>query len=163
MAPRPYFKYGIEQIQTLAASSQHDLNVLKAIQHELSFRNKPKARILKFEVDDLVYRLTSGSASSHLHSAHSSPASDLKAQSTVPDRVAIECAGCKTPNFVSTLEGVVQYLSCSSCKLPYQATFKYGVMRTEFQTKPSNDPKNPSMTWILVGLVVLVLIVLIAK
>lgn len=54
MAYRPYFKHGIEQIQALVASSHGDLKALKVIQYELSFRDRPKARALKFEVDELI-------------------------------------------------------------------------------------------------------------
>lgn len=60
MAYRPYFKHGIEQIQELVASSHGDLKTLKAIQYELGFRDRPKARSLKIEVDELVLRLSTG-------------------------------------------------------------------------------------------------------
>ncbi len=81
-----------------------------------------------------------------------------------PERVVVECANCKTPNFVSTLEGVVQHLSCSACKSAYEAQFKYGVMRTTFQAKPTTEYGGSGIKWIHTGLVVLlIIIVLIAK
>ena len=57
MANRPYFKHGIEQIQELVATSRSDLKVLKVIQYELVHRNRPKARALKVEVDELDQRI----------------------------------------------------------------------------------------------------------
>jgi len=164
MAYRPYFKHGIEQIQVLVAASRSDLKALKIIQYELGFRNRPKARALKAEVDDLVRRLSAGAAAPLSLSVPSPPRPPVQPPPAAPERVAVECADCKTPNFVSTLEGVVQHLSCSACKSPYEAVFKYGVMRTTFQTKPSNDSTGASMKWVLIGLVVLiVLIVLVLR
>lgn len=172
MAFRPYFKHGIEQIQALVASSRGDLKVLKVIQYELAFRDRPKARALKAEVDDLVRRLSAGVAELPARPDPPShqPPRDTELEAPVsqpptaaPDRVAVECANCKTPNFVSTLEGIVQHLSCSACKSPYEAQFKYGVMRTTFQAKPTTESGSAGMKWILIGLVVLVIIVLVAK
>ena len=172
MAYRPYFKHGIEQIQALVASSHGDLKALKVIQYELGFRDRPKARALKAEVDDLVRRLSTGSAvppTRPVPPIHQPPrvtVPELPAApppQTTPDRVAVECANCKTPNFVSTLEGVVQHLSCSACKSAYEAQFKYGVMRTTFKAKPATESGSAGMKWILIGLVVLVIIVLMAK
>jgi hypothetical protein len=172
MAYRPYFKHGIEQIQALVASSHCDLKALKVIRYELGFRDRPKARALKAEVDDLVHRLSTGT---DVPPARPAPPSHQPPRVTVPeqhseqppqvtpDRVAVECANCKTPNFVSTLDGVVQHLSCSSCKSPYEAQFKYGVMRMTFQAKSTTDSSGSTMKWFLIGLVVLVVIVLMAK
>lgn len=160
MAYRPYFKHGIEQIQALVASSHGDLKALKVIQYELGFRDRPKARVLKAEVDDLVRRLSTGTA---VPPTHQPPRVTVPELPAAPDRVVVECANCKTPNFVSTLEGVVQHLSCSACKSAYEAQFKYGVMRTTFQAKPTTESGSAGMKWILIGLVVLVIIVLMAK
>ena len=166
MAYRPYFKHGIEQIQALVASSHEDLKTLKVIQYELSFRGRPKARALKAEVDDLVRQLSTGTAVPPAHQpprvTAPEPPAALPPQAA-PDRVVVECANCKTPNFVSTLEGVVQHLSCSACKSAYEAQFKYGVLRTTFQAKPTTESGTAGMKWILTGLVVLVIIVLMAK
>lgn len=172
MAHRPYFKHGIEQIQALVASSRGDLKTLKVIQYELGFRDRPKARALKAEVDDLVRRLSTGTAvppARPVPPAHQPPRVTVPEppaappSQAAPDRVVVECANCKTPNFVSTLEGVVQHLSCSACKSAYEAQFKYGVMRTTFQAKPTTESGNAGMKWILIGLVVLVIIVLMTK
>ncbi|NUT63646.1 hypothetical protein [Herbaspirillum sp. C9C3] len=172
MAYRPYFKHGIEQIQTLVASSHGDLKTLKAIQFELGFRDRPKARTLKVEVDDLVLRLSTGTVVPQTYPAapvNQPPRvtvperADAPPPQVFPDRVIVECANCKTPNFVSTLDGVVQHLSCSACKSAYEAQFKYGVMRTTFQTKSTTESGSANMKWILMGLAVLVIIVLMTK
>lgn len=172
MAYRPYFRHGIEQLQELVATSRSDLKALKVIQNELAFRDRPKARVLKAEVDDLVRQLSAGAAvppSRPIPSPPQPPRGTVPRPPAVqpppvaPDRVAVECANCKTPNFVSTLEAVVQHLSCSACKSPYEAQFKYGVMRTTFQAKPITESSGSSMKWVLIGLIVLVVIVLMAK
>lgn len=172
MAHRPYFKHGIEQIQALVASSRYDLNALKVIQYELGFRDRPKARALKAEVDDLVRRLSAGTAVPPSRPVTPPPwptrptAPEPPAVQPPPvalERLVVECANCKTPNFVSILDGVVQHLSCSACKSPYEAQFKYGVMRTTFQSKPTTESSSSAMMWIFIGLVVLVVIVLMAK
>ncbi|WP_286869565.1 MULTISPECIES: hypothetical protein [unclassified Herbaspirillum] len=172
MAYRPYFKHGIEQIQELVASSHGDLKTLKAIQYELGFRDRPKARSLKIEVDELVLRLSTGTVmpptnpSAPIHQPPKFTASergDVPPSQAFPDRVIVECANCQTPNFVSTLDSVVQHLSCSVCKSTYEAQFKYGVMRTTFQTKSTNESGSANIKWILMGLAVLVIIVLMTK
>jgi hypothetical protein len=171
MAYRPYFKHGIEQIRELLAKSRSDLKTLKVIQYELGHRDRPKARVLKAEVDDLVRQLSARAEVPPLQPVPLSQPPKITVPELpavhppqpVPDRVAVECANCKTPNFVSTLEGVVQHLSCSACKSPYEAQFKYGVMRTTFQAKPTTESGSSAMKWILIGLAVLVVIVLMAK
>lgn len=168
MANRPYFKHRIEQIQALVTTSRSDLKALKVIQSELVHRDRPKARALKAEVDELVRKLSAGSAVPTvppvtLPREQANEVPDFQKPPTAPDRVIVECANCKTPNFVSTLEGVVQHLSCSACKSAYEAQFKYGVMRTTFQVKPTNESGNAGTKWILIGLVMLVILVLIAK
>jgi len=156
----------------LVSSSRGDLETLKVIQYELGFRNRPKARSLKAEVDGLVSRLSDGALAQPtclapppqppIVTIPESPA--VQPPPAAPNRVVVECANCKTPNFVSTLEGVVQHLSCSACKSPYEALFKYGVMRTTFQGKPTTEPDDgASIKWILIGLIVLVVVVLMAK
>lgn len=165
MSYRPYFKQGIEQIQALVNSSRSDVKTLKVIQYELGHRHRPKARALKAEVDDLVSRLSAGATP-----PHPQPPKVLEPElPIVPpplaslERVAVECANCKNPNFVSTLEGVVQYLSCSACKTPYEAQFKYRVMRTTFQAKATTESGGSAMKWVLIALTVLVIVMLMAK
>ncbi|MBU0603048.1 MAG: hypothetical protein KKD25_11690 [Gammaproteobacteria bacterium] len=169
MRYRPYFKHGIEQIQELISTARSDLKALKVIQYELGHRDRPKARALKAEVDELVRRLSEGVVLPPAPPVKSLPkecvpeAPVIQTPPVAPDRVVVDCANCKTPNFVSTLEGVVQHLSCSACKTAYEAQFKYGVMRTIFQAKTTTESGSAGIKWILIGLVVLVIIVLMAK
>lgn len=162
MAHRPYFKHGIEQLQELVNASLNDEKVLKLIQHELGFRNRPKARALKAEVDELVLRL-SDAARVRPPSQTPPPVMPPASPTSTPDRVVVECANCRTPNFVSTLEGVVQHLSCSACKSPYEAQFKYGVMRSKFQAKTAAESSGSSFKWIVIGLAFVIILVAIAK
>jgi len=152
MAHRPYFNFGIDQIQSLVSSSKGDLNALKAIQHELSFRRVPKAKGLKAEVDDLVRQFAPESEVPVVSISHAPI-----------ERVVVECANCNSPIFISTLESVVQHLSCPACKSLCKAEYKYGVMRTTFQSSQKTGSGKISMQWILISLVVLVMIALIAK
>lgn len=168
MAYRPYFKHGIEQIQELVVTSRNDLKVLKVIQYELGRRNRPKARALKAEVDELVRKLSTGAVvppgppvTPPTEWGPEAPA--MRTPPVAADRVVVECANCKTPNFVSTLQGVVQHLSCSACKSPYEAQFKYGVMRTIFRAKPTAESSSAGIKWIFIGLFVLVIIVLLVE
>ena len=167
MAYRPYFKHGIEQLQALVTTSRGDLKALKAIQYELGFRDRPKARALKSEVDDLLRRLASGGyvpPAQQAPTASPPPPAKLREPPQIaPNRVAVECANCKTPNFVSTLEGVVQHLSCSACKSPYEAQFKYGVMRTTFQARPAHRADSSSLKWIAIGIALLIVLALVFK
>lgn len=168
MAYRPYFKHGIEQIQALVASSRGDLEVLKVIQYELGFRDRPKARALKVEVDDLIRQLSAGAVAlpikPHQPKRESKPdSSKSQPPAAALDRLVVECPECKTPNFVSTLEGVVQHLSCSACKLPYEAQFKYGVMRTTFRITNTAASGASAMRWGFIALAVLILVIITTK
>lgn len=172
MDGRPYFKFKIEQIEALVLSSGNDLQVLEAVRYELTFRRKVKARAISADVERLIEkRLGSGTqrdfptATSWPESAPlpvpASPPSPFPATSTalnasVPERIAVECAYCKTPNFVSTLDAVTQHLSCSSCKRPYEARFSYGVMRTIFQVVHPRDSKGTAVNWLVGVLICLV-------
>jgi len=169
MGYRPYFKYGIEQIQALVAASRGDLKTLKVIQYELGFRSKPKARALKADVDALVLRLSDGmpasssiSNSDRLPMATAQESAANQSTASAPDRVVVHCAHCNTPNFVSPLDGVVQHLSCSACKAPFEAQYKYGVMRTTFHAKPTSKPAVSPFIWVILGLVALFVIAFLA-
>lgn len=174
MVSRPYFKHRIEQIEALVRSSDSDLKTLRAIQHELTFRSRPKARTIKAKVDELILQLSGeGSvllpqarlaiASEARDASNTCPAPPTIPNNTTPDRVAVECAKCKTMNFVSTLDGVVQHLSCSNCKVPYEARFLYGVMRTTFQVDHAPKSGSASIKWVVAALACLVVLALILK
>ncbi len=99
MTYRPYFKHGIEQLQALVTTSRGDLKALKAIQYELGFRDRPKARALKSEVDDLLRRLASGGyvpPAQQAPTASPPPPAKLREPPQIaPNRVAVECATAK--------------------------------------------------------------------
>lgn len=170
MVSRPYLKHDIEKIEALVRTSGSDLAILKAVQHELTFRSRPKARTLAAKVEDLIFQLSKqeGTLSPPAQVAISSGAHDVSSvQPSVtsqlpPDRLAVECAKCKTPNFVSTLDGVVQHLSCSNCRAPYEARFLYGVMRTTFQVDHVKSD-SASLKWLVVAVTLLIVLVLITK
>ena len=165
MAERPYFRHGIEELRALATSRRSDIKALKAIQYELQFRHRPKGRALKSEVDELVSRLsTEGVQPAERQTPHRETLEHPESKANpVPERVVVECASCRTPNFVSRLEGVVQHLSCSSCRATFEAQFKYGVMRTTFHA-PAKPPAGSSWgIWGLAGVVLLIVLVLLLK
>lgn len=74
----------------------------------------------------------------------------------------VECAHCKTPNFVSTVEGVVQHLACSAYHTPNEAQLKYGVLRTTFQSRPIANPNRFPLVWVLMALGAIGLAILLA-
>ena len=162
---RPHFQQEIEHIKVLVTASFNDLNKLKVLQHELSFRKVPKSRALKIRVDERIRQLANGDdqrSMSDPRSVRLSALDGLEPNPTMPVRVVVECANCKAPNFISSLDGIVQHLSCSACKSPYEAQFKYGVMRTTFQTKPV-DYGDSSPKWMFVALALLIMLVILLK
>jgi hypothetical protein len=160
MSYRPYFHHSIEQLQYLFASSQDDIKTLKVLQNELGHRHRPQAKALKREVDDLVWRLADANSSGTM-SIIPPPKPDAP---QIPDRIIVECAYCKIPNFVSTLEGTLQHLSCSACKKPYEALYKYGVMRTTFPPlDPDINVKNSIFKWALLTVVFLIVLAIAFK
>lgn len=175
MISRPYFSYGIEQLQELFSNSKTDLKILKSIQYELSHREKPKARALKNEVDQLIKQQTSTPplstklVSKTLNTAPRSSTTGYNNENKqvkktiipIPDRVVVECAYCNNTNFVSTIEDTIQHLSCSSCGRPYTVIFKYGVVRTSFPPlKDSSSSNDTSLKWLIVIGIIMLIIVL---
>lgn len=172
MDGRPYFNFGIEQIEALVLSSGNDIRALEAIRHELSFRRKGKVRAIAAEVERMIEKISGYVIQRELPAATSRPESAplpipalsptlFPATSTAPGvpapaRIAVECASCKTPNFVSTLDAITQHLSCSSCKQPYEARFSYGVMRTTFQVEHPRNSKGTAINWLIGVLICLV-------
>ncbi len=143
---RPYFRYGIDQLQELFSNSKTDFEMLSAIQYELTFRERPKARALKEEIDQLIQRPKS---KTHV------------TKPEVPNRIVIECAYCKNANFVTTIEDTVQNLSCNSCGQLYEVSFKYGVVRTLFHPlKDTSNQSDPSFNWLIFIGIFMVIIIL---
>jgi hypothetical protein len=58
--PRPLMQHGIGQLETLFASSKVNLKVLKQLEHELQFRQVPRALALLEQVQAAIP--TAGSA-----------------------------------------------------------------------------------------------------
>lgn len=169
MKNRPYFKTGIDQLQALYEDANGDQRLLQALEYELQFRDRPKAKVLKAKVDDKLKRLRSGETTICPH-----PVTDPRPEPisvrpgepvrpAVPDRVGIECAHCNTNNFVSTLDGLTQHLSCAHCKASYEAVFKYGVMRTKFEDKKADKSQSSILSWIVLGMFILVITLLMVK
>ncbi len=174
MINRPYFSYGIEQLQELFSNSKTDLKILKSIQYELSHREKPKARALKNEVDQLIKQQTSTPplpTKPVLKKLNTPPLSSPTGYTNenkqdepniipIPDRVVVECAYCNNTNFVSTIKDTIQHLSCSSCGRSYTVLFKYGVFRTSFPPlKDSSSSSKTSLKWlIIIGIIMLIVV-----
>ena len=168
MSARPYFRSSIEDLESIFRSAESDLSVLQKLQQELAQREKPRARALKVKVGERLKCLTDQSADTDF--SHATPPSAVPASSlphgtrpVPPERVVVECARCKTPNFVSTLDGIVQHLSCSACRTPFEAQFKYGVMRTTFLAADEPKSTGSGMKWIFVVLLAALALVLLFK
>lgn len=169
MANRPYFSTPIDQLQALYERANGDQRLLQSLAYELRFRDRPKAKALKTQVDSALKALIAGTDKPYLPPA---PGTGHKPPDVPPlephrppssDRISVECAHCKTTNFVSTLDGVTQNLSCASCKAPYEAVFKYGVMRTKFEDTKTQKSQPRIAGWFLVGALVLIVILLMVK
>lgn len=176
MSARPYFRSSIDDLESIFRSAESDLSVLRELQQELAHREKPRARALKVKVSERLKCLTEGgmdTAYSHAmpplaapaRQAVAPPASSLThgTTSVPPERVVVECARCKTPNFVSTLDGIVQHLSCSACQTSFEAKFKYGVMRTTFIAENKPKPAGLGMKWLFVVLLAALTLVFLFK
>jgi hypothetical protein len=176
MSYRPYFRLGIEQLETVFDTSEKELKKMKMLQYELGHRDRPRALALKRKVDEQVRILSVGQAplSPIPPQPFEVPISNVALAGTrdslgldfpvLPERLTVECAYCDAVNFVSTLNETVQHLSCSSCKKPYEAIFKYGVMRTKFPPiENSGKINNASLKWIIAGIVLLIVLALALK
>lgn len=169
MTNRPYFHTRTDQLQALFENAKGDQQVLKSLAYELRFRDRPKAQALKAQVNNALTALKATSDTPYTPPATGAgnkrpSVRPLEPQSTpASDRVSIECAHCKTSNFVSMLDGVTQNLSCAYCKAPYEAVFKYGVMRTKFADKEKHKPQSSVAGWILLGAFALIVILLMVK
>jgi hypothetical protein len=147
---RPYFGSGIDELESLFSRSQNNVSALRQLLHELAYRDRPKAKALRQEVERRLAQLEAGATTRPVPAASPEPKPAAR-PTTVPSppaavppaaaRVAVACSHCDTQNFVSTLDGVLQHLSCSHCKAPFEAQFKYGVLRTTFGHQPS-PPKS---------------------
>lgn len=157
MAKRPYFKLGIDALEALYQQSKRDEALLKSLAAELMHRDRPKAKALQREVAQCLAALSSGGPESIKppHPPTKPPASE---EQEYLSRISIECGKCGTTNFVSTLENVTQHLSCSSCKTSYEAVFKYGVLRTTFDTSPEKSTSSSStVVWmVLIAIAVII-------
>lgn len=116
VSTRPYFRSSIDDLESIFRSAQSDLSVLRKPQQELAHREKVRKR--------LEY-LTG--QSSNTDYSHAMPPSAVPVRQVVPprtsflphesgthsappERLVVECALCKTPNFVNTLNGIVPAL-----------------------------------------------------
>ncbi len=98
---------------------------------------------------------------SNIASIPSLPTSSSVSQDIAqPEQVLVECPKCHTPNFVLNKIERVQYLSCSNCKQPFEAEFKYGVLRTNFITQKAEE-KTQSNSYIIMGIVIAIIVILV--
>lgn len=176
VSTRPYFRSSIDDLESIFRSAESDLSVLRKLQQELAHRDKPRARALKVKVGERLKFLTGQSTNKDY--SHATPRSVVPSirvltphtsslphgtQPVPPERVVVECARCKTPNFVSTLDGIAQHLSCSECRAPFEAQFKYGVMRTTFLAADEQKSTGSGLKWMVVVLLASLAIVLLFK
>ncbi|MDR2323890.1 MAG: hypothetical protein LBE51_00595 [Acidovorax sp.] len=164
MEKRPYFKLGIDALGALYQQNKGDEALLKSLAAELVHRDRPKAKALQRQVAQRLAALSSGGSQPIKPPppvqppVTPPPPPPVSEQSEYPSRISVECGKCGTVNFISTLESVTQHLSCCSCKTNYEAVFKYGVLRTKFDTSPVK-PTSYSPTVILVVLIAIIVII----
>lgn len=164
MAKRPYFKLGIDALEALYQQNKGDEALLKSLAAELVHRDRPKAKALQRQVVQRLAALSSGGSPPinpppHVQPPVTPPPPSPGAEHhEYASRISVECGKCGTTNFVSTLENVTQHLSCSSCKTSYEAVFKYGVLRTKFDTSPEKSASSSStVVWmVLIAIAVII-------
>ena len=166
MAKRPYFKLGIDALEALYQQNTGDEALLKSLAAELEHRDRPKAKALQREVAQCLAVLSSGKSQPikppPVQPPVTPPPPPIKPpfpeQTEYPSRISVECGKCGTTNFISTLEGVTQHLSCSSCKTSYDAVFKYGVLRTKFDKSPAEStPSSSTAIWVVFIAIVVII------
>jgi len=172
MAKRPYFKINIDALEALYQQNKGDEALLKSLAAELMHRDRPKAKALQREVAQCLAALSSGGPESikppPVQPPVTPPPPPIKPpfpeQMEYPSRISVECGKCGTTNFVSTLENVTQHLSCASCKTSYEAVFKYGVLRTKFDTSPEKPASaNSTAVWVVLIAIVVIIGFFVAK
>lgn len=160
MVARPYFSKGIAELEELFQQNKGNKAVLEVLEHELKHRDRPKAKELEKATKKCLTELTgnglSASQAVSMESQATAATHQVADNPVPPSRVSVECDHCGETNYISTLEGVTQHLSCSACKTPYEALFKYSVLRTKF---PPKQAEKPATNY---GLIALVLIVITA-
>lgn len=173
MATRPYFKLGTDALEALYQQNKGDEAILKSLAAELEHRDRPKAKALQRQVAQRFAALSSGgSRPIKLPPPVQLPVTPpplpiyppASEQLKYPLRISVECDKCGTINFVSTLEDVTQHLSCSSCKTSYEAVFKYGVLRTKFDTSPEKSGLSSStVVWVVLIAIAVIIGFFLAK
>jgi hypothetical protein len=163
MAKRPYFKLGIDALEALYQQNKGDEALLKSLAAELVHRDRPKAKALQRQVAQRLAALSSGGPQPIKPPPVQPPVTPPppqpgSEQQEYASRISVECGKCGTVNFVSTLEGVTQHLSCSCCKTSYEAVFKYGVLRTKFDLSPADFTSSRSTAiWVVfIALIVII-------
>lgn len=173
MEKRPYFKLSIDALDALYEQNKGDEALLKSLAAELVYRERPKAKALQRQVAQRLVTLSSDGSQPIKSSGGSQPIKPpppVQPPMTPPppppaseqleysSRISVECGKCGTVNFVSTLESVTQHLSCSFCRTSYEAVFKYGVLRTKFDTSPVKPTSsNSAIIWVvLITLIVII-------
>lgn len=168
MEKRPYFKLGIDALEALYRQNKEDEALLKSLAAELLHRDRPKAKALQRQVAQRLAALSSGGSRPIKPQppvqppVGTQPPPYASEQQEYASRISVECGKCGTVNFVSTLDGVTQHLSCSSCKTSYEAVFKYGVLRAKFDTSPVKSTSSSSTVIWMVLIAIIIIIGLLA-
>lgn len=164
MKKRPYFKLGIDALEALYQQNEGDEELLKSLAAELVHRDRPKAKALQRQVARRLEELSSGGSQPIKPPppvqppVAPPPPPPASVQPEHSSRISVECGKCGTANFVSTLEGITQHLSCSFCKTSYEAVFKYGVLRTKFDKSPAESTSSSSTAiWVIFIAIVVII------
>lgn len=164
MAKRPYFKFGIDELEEQYQQSKGDEALLKSLAAELMYRDRPKAKALQREVAQCLAALSSSGKTESVKPPHPPTNPPAFEKQEYLSRISVECGKCGMTNFVSTLENVTQHLSCSSCKTSYEAVFKYGVLRSKFDTSPEKFAFSRStVVWIVLIAITVIIAFFVAK
>lgn len=146
MTDRPYFHYGVAELERLFEAARNDAVLLAALRLELEHRTVPKARALRIQVDDALVRVGSSRSPAQARAAN------------LDQRVSVGCSHCGRANLVSVqTHGPVGRFSCAGCFRPFVIEFENGIMKVSFPVAPAVTETSGRRLWIGVVLAVAVL------
>jgi hypothetical protein len=142
MTDRPYFHYGVDDLEKVFEAAPNDAVLLSALRRELEHRTVPKARDLRTQVDQALLRV-----------GRRRPPPETTKQ--IHQQVSVGCSHCGRTNLVS-VGGAALHLSCSGCFKPFVIEFENGIMKVSFPIIPA-APAPASRLWIGVVLAAVLL------
>ncbi len=120
--PRPLKQLGVSDLEAQFARSKTDVKVLKQLEHELQYRQVPRAVALLAEVQAAIYSATS--------------AAPVPVQPTPTPDLAAQQAGLWERPFTTATGPVAAPISVARPEVPFKAPASPAVPKTSQSTQP---------------------------